>query len=448
MAVDDLYKRACEAIERANYDYAIRLLRDVLRQDPEHPNARSALRGTERRRAEEGSTLARLIGWPLRALVTLVKSKLARGRKKLELFEDYLEKNPNSFWGLVHVARTCRAMGFQEEALNSYRDALRQKPQDKAALREIGDLLKARGEHAEALKYLQRLLDLQPADRDLDKEVRDLTATQHMSVHDMEGAESFRDLIRDRDEADRLEQEGRIAMTVEDVRGQIPAAEHALAEHPDNVNRILTLARLYVEGDQLPKAQKLLRERHQANPQNYELREALGEVQLRIYDRAIQQTEQAAKAGDQDAAAKAEELKARRQHFAVKEHTWRLEQHPTDRELHLKLGRVHYSAGDYNEAIAAFQNAAQDSRFALESRNMLGLCFMAKGQHDLAIEQFEYAIKVHPEMDEMGKEVRYNKALACEAMGKADEALAIYKRLYSEDINFRDVAAKVDALSG
>jgi predicted site-specific integrase-resolvase len=50
-------------------------------------------------------------------------------------------------------------------------------------------------------------------------------------------------------------------------------------------------------------------------------------------------------------------------------------------------------------------------------------------------------------MDDEGKALRYSQAEAYELMGKKEEALAVYKRIYSQDINFRDVARKVDALS-
>ena len=51
------------------------------------------------------------------------------------------------------------------------------------------------------------------------------------------------------------------------------------------------------------------------------------------------------------------------------------------------------------------------------------------------------------EMDDEGKDLYYCQAEALEAMGNREEALKVYKRIYSQDINFRDVAAKVDALS-
>jgi tetratricopeptide (TPR) repeat protein len=78
---------------------------------------------------------------------------------------------------------------------------------------------------------------------------------------------------------------------------------------------------------------------------------------------------------------------------------------------------------------------------------MLGKAFTDKGQYDLAAEQFEMAIEMHPQMDYEGKQLRYSQAEALEQMGQPDEALKIYKKIYSQDINFMDVSDKVEVLT-
>ncbi len=451
MAVEDLYRKACDAVERANYDYAVELFREVLRQDPQYPDARIALRGTERRRLQEKgrSPLALVFALPRRLVATL-KAATGKAPKRLEIYEDYLRTSPSSFWALTGVARALVKMGVNAEAVLVYKDALKLKQNNKGVLRALGDLLTEADEHQDAARFLSRLSALEPNNRDLQKEVRDLAAVQHMVSHDMEGAESFRDLVRDKDEVDRLEQDARMDVSIDDLHRRIDEAEKGVVEHPDNVTRILGLAALYVGTEQLGKAQKLLREKYQAMPDNYEIRERLGDVQLGVYDAAITKATAAlaADANDEAAAAKKADLEKRRSQFAIKDYTWRLKQHPNDHETQVALGQAQYDAGNDNEAIAAFQAAAQDARFEVESWRMLGLCFMRKGQQDLALEQFVRAAERHPDMDEQGKELRYCQAQANEDMGNTAEALDLYKRIYSTDINYRDVAQKVDALSG
>ncbi|NLW51196.1 MAG: tetratricopeptide repeat protein [Candidatus Brocadiaceae bacterium] len=450
MAVEDLYTKACDAVERANYDYAVELFREVLRHTPDYPNARMALRGTERRRIQEkGRSVGALLTGPLRAAVTALKGAAAKAPKRIEIFEDYLETNPNSFWALSRVAAAAVKAGHKEEGVNLYRDALKVKPTDKAALRAVGDVLIDMGQHQEALKYLNRLAGLDPKDRDLQREVRDLSATQHMVSHDMESAESFRDMIRDKTMAEQLEAKGRMAVTMDDLRRSIEEAERELAEHPTNVPRILGLAQKYLDTGQLPKAQAFLREKHKALPDNYEVREKLGDAQLLAHEATVRAAQEAARANPADEAAgqKARDLQQRLRAFRIKEYNWRLSQHPTDRHIQLMLGRAYFDDGKYNEAIAACQIAAQDARFELESFKILGQAFLHKKQFDLALEQFGRAIASHGEMDDEGKDLYYCQAEALEAMGNREEALKVYKRIYSQDINFRDVAAKVDALS-
>ncbi len=445
MATKDLYAKAREAVERANYDYAVELFRQVLRQDPEYQDARKVLRGTERRRLQEkGRSIVGLVGLPFAMAWTFFSGLTGGARKKLEAYEDFLEKHPDSFWGLCGAARAAEKAGLTNEAVDIYRDALNHKPQNKKALRRLADLLIDQGDTAEALKYLKRLRDLQPEDRELLHEVRDLEATGHMAAHKMEAGQSFRELIRDREQAEQFEEERRMAVSMGDLKGQVSRLERQLEEEPENVNRILRLARLYRDADRLGDARDLLREKRELMPENYEIREELGDLQLVIYDQAIAAAEES---DEPDAEARAEELREKRNQYGIKEYEWRLAEHPTDREARLQLGRFYMENGGFNDAIAAFQEAAEDGRLETSARKLLGLCFMRKKQNDLAVEQFEQALSLHPEMDDEGKGLRYLMAQAKEAMGQREEALQIYKRIYSQDINFRDVSEKVDALT-
>ncbi|MHC5033488.1 MAG: hypothetical protein ACYTFZ_00415, partial [Planctomycetota bacterium] len=125
MAVEELYQKACDAVERANYDYAVELFREVLRQNPEYPDARIALRGTERRREEErGRSPVATLLLPPRLALAAVKALIARGPKKLEAYEDFLQNYPSSFWGLCRGAAACAKLGHRGEAIQMYKDAL------------------------------------------------------------------------------------------------------------------------------------------------------------------------------------------------------------------------------------------------------------------------------------------------------------------------------------
>ncbi len=447
MAVEDIYAKACEAVERNNLDYAVKLFRQVLAARPDYPDARVALRMTERRRMEGKSGAATA---PIDGAVTFLKTIVGKPRKKLEAYEDYLQKHPNSFWGLMNAAGAARKADLKGEAVNIYKDALRFKPDDKAALRRVSDTLREMDENAEALKFLGRLSALQPQNRDLGDEVRDLEAATHMAAHRVEQANSFRDLIRDKDEADRFEKEGRMAVTTDDVRREIAAQEKELEANPNQVNRILRVAQLYEDIGEPQKALELLGQKRQAMPDNYELREKMGDVAVHLADAQIAAVRRKleVEVGNATIEKRLAELISRRDKYTLEELKWRLSQHPTDRDLQRRMGLVQFEMGEYNAAIASFQGLTQDGRFGLEATRMLGLCFLKKGQSDLALEQLSKAIEQHPDMDDEGKALHYSLAQAHEEGGNRAEALKAYKQIYSQDINYRDVAKKVDALNG
>jgi len=451
MAVEELYEKACDAVERANYDYAVELFREVLRQDPDFLDARIALRGTERRRAQErGRSIGLLMRMPLIAMATAVKGALSGAVKRLEAYEDFLKDYPDSFFGLMGAAAALRKAGHLDQAIIVYKDAQRIKPDNKRVLRALTDGLVQAGASREALRYAERLLAMAPRSRDLQREVRNLQASGHMEAHGLETATSFRDLIRDKDIADQLEQEGRVVATKEDLAEKVGQAEQELAAEPKSTANILRLADLYVETGRLAKARKLLLVKHEELKGDYDVRAKLGDLQMTVYDQAIATMRKALEQDPDDGEAreKLDDLVARRKRFAVKEYQARLEMHPTDRDIQMNLAKAYFDVGQYNEAIASFQETLSDPRHGLESARMLGECFAAKGQYDLALEQYERAIKFHPALDDAGKALQYSLAGNYEAMGSKEEALAIYKKIYSSDINYRDVAEKVDTLSG
>ena len=74
----------------------------------------------------------------------------------------------------------------------------------------------------------------------------------------------------------------------------------------------------------------------------------------------------------------------------------------------------------------------------------MALCFKAKGQHDLAIEQLEGANSELSLMDDTKMDIIYELGSICEAIGQLDRAADYYKQIYAVDISYRDVAQKIE----
>jgi pilus assembly protein FimV len=117
-----------------------------------------------------------------------------------------------------------------------------------------------------------------------------------------------------------------------------------------------------------------------------------------------------------------------------------------DYDTRYNLGIAYKEMGLIDEAIAEFQLAAKDDARLLECSSMLGICFLEKGMPKLAMKWFERGLKAPGRTEEEYAALRYDLAMAHEAAGDMDRALALFTELYGQDANFRDVASKVREL--
>lgn len=263
----------------------------------------------------------------------------------------------------------------------------------------------------------------------------------------MEDASSFRDMIKDEDFA--REAENKLDTAEERRTKELNNLESELERDPDNTNKISRLADLYRDDGRMKDALNLLEKASERQPENYQIREKLGDVRIEICDRALKKVASRLQDNPDDKTLRKrrDALNEKRKKIAVKEYEWRVQQHPTDNALRFQLGRAYYDVGKVNKAIGAFQKAARETHLVVEAAEMLGRCFMAKEQYDLAEEQFNRAIERYGRSDDRGMELHYQLARSLEKRGDESRALEIYKKIYSNDIDFRDVADKVDELS-
>ncbi len=449
MALEDIYNKARKAANMGNYEYAIELFREVLRNDPEHPEARLLLRGTERRRIAEEAGIAGKILASMKILPPLLKAQFfcKNPSKKLELYENVLESMPNSMAFCIKAGKAARQSEYIEAAITIFKDVISKSPENKKALKHLGELLQEKGDTEEALKYLSRLNQLDPDNRNIESLVKNLEAEAHMQKSKMDEAASFRDMIKDKEVAE--ESVKKFETADEKRKKEIQNALDELKKEPNNVSKIIRLANLLEQDKQSEKALKLLTRALQKQQDNYEIRQKLGDLKIRkltLSERELQEKLES-KPDDTDLSEQLTRIRNKRKELAVKEYKWRVQKHPTDRDLKLHLAHALFEADEINSAIAAFQQAGQSPNLELEAATMLGKCFSKKGQYDMAIEQFRRALGKHKTMDKKGMELHYYLAQALENNGETQDALSIYKRLYSNDISFKDVAEKVDKIN-
>ena len=117
-----------------------------------------------------------------------------------------------------------------------------------------------------------------------------------------------------------------------------------------------------------------------------------------------------------------------------------------DYETRYELGIAYKEMGLIDEAIAEFELAANGEVRRFECCSMLGLCFVDKGMHDIAIKWLGAGLDISGRCEEEYNGLRYDIAQAYEALNQLEHALEHYIEIYFIDTRFRDVKDKLREL--
>jgi tetratricopeptide (TPR) repeat protein len=119
-----------------------------------------------------------------------------------------------------------------------------------------------------------------------------------------------------------------------------------------------------------------------------------------------------------------------------------------DYETHYNLGIAYKEMELYDEAIEEFRLAAKEPQRTLSCANLLGLCFLAKGDAPRAVAELEGALALPGASGEEGWGLRYDLATAYEAAGGLQKAYGVLAAIQEEAPKFRDVKARLRDLKG
>lgn len=117
-----------------------------------------------------------------------------------------------------------------------------------------------------------------------------------------------------------------------------------------------------------------------------------------------------------------------------------------DYDTRYNLGIAYKEMGLIDEAIAEFQISAKDPKRFLECCSMLGLCFVEKGMHKLAVKWYQRGLDSPGYSEEEYQGLRFDLAQAYESLGETDRALEVFQEVYGISANYRNVARKVKEL--
>jgi len=118
-----------------------------------------------------------------------------------------------------------------------------------------------------------------------------------------------------------------------------------------------------------------------------------------------------------------------------------------DFDTHYDLGIAYKDMDLLEEAIEEFKLASKDPSLALNSSQLIGLCYMKMGDVNSAIEEFLKGLSIPNQLPEQYRGLKYELALAYEAAENLKNALDLFSDIFQEDPNFREVGAKLKRLS-
>ncbi len=443
----EVFEKAVSAMERGNTDYATDMLMALLDTEPRLLQARKLLRAAQIKKfRESGGGAGRHlvssltgIGGVMAASASLKSKPL----KALQAAEKLMMKDPLNKQFYTLLAKAAIAAELPETAIHTLEAAREAEPDDIELLYWLGGLYKENGITDKARECFERIGTLRPNDPKAIKALKDAQAMDTMKTGRWTEAAGevggYRKVMKNAEEAQRLEQEAKAVKTASDTDALIAELLAKIEREPNNINYRRALADHYARAERLDEALATLREADRisggGDPQ---IDRAISNLRIKQFDASIA----ALRAGGDEAGAQAAEQE--KDAYLVSDAEERVKRYPNDLQFKFELGALLFEHGQYLEAIQQFQQSQRNPQRRIRSLYYLARCFEQKGQFDIAAEQLEKASSELSVLDNTKKDIIYELGVVYEQMGQREKAVDLFKQIYSVDISYRDVAERIE----
>ena len=447
-----LWLKAVSAIELRNFGYAISLLQEILKQEPEFLTGRQLLRRAEVTKGKSARKSFFSISTAPIGVMKAQREMKKDPKRTIQMLEEVLEGEPYNRQANLLLKEASLAAGWSEIGIFALRTLLEENPRDAKVLHELGRLYHELGDHENEVEIYNQLVAINPLDAKALRLGKDASAHASMKSGGWTQAESYRDLIKDKDEAVSLEQQSRIHLTGEALDQQIAETYAGHQREPENLDFARRLGVLTEQKDDLESAIRWYEyAANLANGADSGLLRKVSDLKIKCIEREIAAHEEFLStytARDKVYVEKSEELRAAkvsRAEILIADAQEQVKRNPTDLQARFELGNNFFNAGRFREAVPELQRARQNPHARLKAMNVLGCCYGELGMLDLAMTQLEEASREILAMDGMKKEIVYNLGLIYERMREPNKSLACMKQIYEVDFGYRDVAWRVES---
>jgi tetratricopeptide (TPR) repeat protein len=447
-----LWLKAVAAIELRNFGYAISLLQGILKQEPQFLTGRQLLRRTEVTKSKSAKKSFFSISTAPIAVMKAQREIKRNPKGAIETLEKVLEEDPYHRQANLVLKEAAIMAGWPEIGVFALRTLLEDNPRDVKVLHQLGRLYHELGENEREVEVYNQITEIDPLDAEALRLGKDASARASMKSGGWTQAESYRDLIKDKEVAISLEQQSRMRLTGELLDQQIAETYARQQAEPANIDLARRLGTLNEQKEDFEAAIGWYQYAADLTKgADSGLVRKVSGLKIKRLDRDIAAHEEflSTHGANHDLFAKtSKELdlaKRKRAEILLDDTRKRLERNPTDLQLRFELGEHLVNAGRFREAVPELQRARQNPNARLKAMNLLGRCYMELKMLDLAMNQLEDASKEILSMDAMKKEIVYSLGLVYEQMGEQEKSLNCMKQIYEADYGYKDVATRVES---
>lgn len=446
--------KAMSAMELRNYGYAVQLLQVVLKNHPDFLLARQLARKAAV--AKNAGKKGMLGGLSSASFSTMKVQSLVKKdpMAAMDAVEKILEGDPYNTQVNQLLKEAALAAKMPEIALFALETIIEGNPKDTKTMHELAKLYMANGLPNKAVDVYGKILEITPNDLAAVKGGKDAAAGASMQRGGWEKEETtYRDLIKDKEQAVSLEQQGRVVRSDEMIDNLLAELSAKYEQDPQNVDTARRIGELYEQKGDLENAVTWISYAANLNNTDSALVRKVSDLRVKQYDESIAGFQAYIAANPDTEEGKAavvqlEDLIKQRAQLLLDEAKKRVDRNPTDLQVRFELGEVLVDAGNYKDAIAELQKARQNPNVRLRAMNLLGRCYTERNMYDLAANTLSTAASELTQMDNTKKDIVYNLGLVYEKMGQKEKSIECMKQIYEVDYGYRDVAERVEGSYG
>jgi tetratricopeptide (TPR) repeat protein len=445
--MDPRLQKQLETAEKSidrNPAVVIEICNNILAINPGALDARKALRKAQRKAiAPQKGGMTRLFGSVTNTPFMLKSGSRMKSDPKgvLDEAEKLLAVNPYNTQALKMLAHAAETMAMWGTAALAYENIRDVTPENIENLLAHGNALIEAGQPKEAIKAGERILELQSGNGDAQALLRRASVAITMDKGKWDEQSDFRQKLADSTKATELEQEARMANDSETLGKLVLKLTDAIQKEPEQLNFYRDIIGYLKQLQRFEEALDYVRRARQqplgkADPT---LEKQESDLSVSVMRQKLEKLE-AAVATDPSKQAELDELKKSELAFRVQEAKIRVEKYPNDYGFRFDYGILLYEIGQIDLSIRELQMARRNPKVTSRATLFLGRAYRAKGIYDLAIEALNQAKNEMPIMSDLKKEIIYELALCYRGQGSVEKAVDEYKTIYSNDIDYKDVA--------